>query len=555
MFFRKITSRSNGKEYTYLKLIENYREGDKVKQRVVANLGSIDKLTPEKIRGLIAGLSKICGSTGHPENIKIKKILRYGEVLALHKIWELFGMDKLLANVAGSNQDEKLKNIPLLVELMVINQLVKPQYRQAISDWYKCLYMPSILEKKLTMQNFSSALDVITVAKEELEKSLFEKLSSLMFINTDTDLAFCLLDAGMIEPALSDRINPSFNGEVIPGVSERYQRVNFGLLVSRGGMPIGYHIWGETSEEQKFQSIMDYLKRNFDMDKCIFVGERSRINNHKRGVLAASKYDYIMGSNCLTQRDRELFIREWHTNKHGFQQTSEDIWLKEIRDGNTRYLIYGNPIAAKRTKAILGERLSDIENELKSVQRAVDEGRSHNVKSVFNQELPVFKDSYCRKYFEWHYDDTALEFRFRRRDELLRQDTDLAGAFLIETNNNFLRGQEILKAYTSLAILGDSFNNVNNFALWPSTAHVQDKASAHILICMLAAMMEKTLERLIRQAGLFLDVHQALLLLEEIKVVIYEINGQEFKALTGISNSQDDVLNALGLFKEQRIIT
>ncbi|MCL6635204.1 MAG: hypothetical protein K6T29_05480 [Peptococcaceae bacterium] len=55
MFFRKITSRSNGKEYTYLKLIENYREGDKVKQRVVANLGSLENLTPEKVQGLIAG--------------------------------------------------------------------------------------------------------------------------------------------------------------------------------------------------------------------------------------------------------------------------------------------------------------------------------------------------------------------------------------------------------------------------------------------------------------------------------------------------------------------
>ncbi len=547
LFFRKITSRSNGKEYTYLKLIENYREGDKVKQRVIANLGSIDKLTPEKVSGLIAGLSKICGITGRAENINIKKILHYGEVLALHKMWDLLGVDKLLADVAGSNQDEKLRNIPVLVELMVINQLVKPQYRQAISDWYKCLYMPSIREKKLIMQNFSSALDVIAVGKEELEKSLFKKLNSLMFINTD--LAFCLFVSGMIEPALSDQINTSFNRKAILGEPERYQRVNFGLLVSRGGMPIGHHIWGETSEEQKFQSIMDDLKRNFDMDKCIFVGERSRINNLDGGVLAANNYDYIMGSKYLTQRDRELFIREWHTNMHGFQQVSEDMWFKEIRDGNTRYLLCSNPIAAKRMKAVLGERLSDIEDKLKFVQRAVDEGRSLNGKLVFNQELPVFKDDYCRKYFEWHYDATELEFRFRRRDDLLGQDTDLAGAFLLETNNNFLRGQEILKAYTSLAILGASFSNVNNFAPWPSIVHAQDKISAHILVCMLAAMLEKTMERLMRQAGLSFDVRQALLLLEEIKVVIYEIDGQEFKALTSISNSQDDILNALGCLK------
>lgn len=59
MFFRKIVCRRNGKEYTYLKLIETYREGGKVKQRVIGNLGNLDNLTPEKIESLILGLRKI----------------------------------------------------------------------------------------------------------------------------------------------------------------------------------------------------------------------------------------------------------------------------------------------------------------------------------------------------------------------------------------------------------------------------------------------------------------------------------------------------------------
>ncbi|AEG60858.1 hypothetical protein [Desulforamulus ruminis] len=59
MFFRKITTKKNGKEYVYVKLIENYRMEGKVKQRVIANFGSIDNLSPERINYLIASLRKL----------------------------------------------------------------------------------------------------------------------------------------------------------------------------------------------------------------------------------------------------------------------------------------------------------------------------------------------------------------------------------------------------------------------------------------------------------------------------------------------------------------
>jgi len=59
MFFRKITTKKNGKEYVYVKLIENYRQDGRVKQRVVANFGSMESLSPDRIRYLIASLRKL----------------------------------------------------------------------------------------------------------------------------------------------------------------------------------------------------------------------------------------------------------------------------------------------------------------------------------------------------------------------------------------------------------------------------------------------------------------------------------------------------------------
>jgi len=185
VFFRKITTRSNGKEYTYLKLIENYREGAKVKQRVIANFGSMDKLTTEKVNDLVEGLTKICGITTRSPNIETKKILRYGEVLAIHKIWVLLGMDKLIRDAVGLSQADELADLPLRVELLVMMRMLNSPAQQSFSDWYAGLYMPSLAGKEFKPEHFNRALEVISVCRVELGQSLSARLNSLMYINTD----------------------------------------------------------------------------------------------------------------------------------------------------------------------------------------------------------------------------------------------------------------------------------------------------------------------------------------------------------------------------------
>lgn len=549
MFFRKITSRSNGKEYTYLKLIENYREGDKVKQRVIANLGSLEKLTPDKVNGLITGLSKICGVASPSTKLETKKVLRYGEVLAIHKVWELLGLDAVIETVAAG-RGEGL-HIPLLVELMVINQIIKPQHKQAISDWYQCLYLPALEGKELSPHHFYRALDVVAEVKDELERSIYANLSN--FIPVNTDLAFCRLTTGVLESPPRDDQNLTAYGKYIVGDAEQLQKVDFGLVVSRDGIPLGHKVLREMAEEREFKMVLDYLKDVFGIDKCIFVGDRSITSNPGLEILVARGYDYITGRQLTTVHDRDLLARELIGGGQNFQEVSEDLWFKEIKEGEVRYLLCYNPRAAEHMRTFLQERLNAIETELGAVQKAVA-GKRGLKPGNFNKNAPVFKDSYCRKYFQWHYNESTGDFIYRRNDDLLALDASLAGAFILETSDEFLRAGEVLKAYTSLNRLGESFREIKNFEPWPNPLYAELKISANLLVCVLAAILEKTMERMIRQAGLNLDTRQALLLLEEIKVAVNQLGDQEIKSVTSTSPIQEDIFNAIGLVKEQRTV-
>ena len=57
--YTKVTQ-SGGRRY--LQLVEGYRnEAGKVHHRVIANLGRVDELTPEKLDPLINGLNRVLG--------------------------------------------------------------------------------------------------------------------------------------------------------------------------------------------------------------------------------------------------------------------------------------------------------------------------------------------------------------------------------------------------------------------------------------------------------------------------------------------------------------
>ncbi|MCL6560387.1 MAG: hypothetical protein K6U74_16650, partial [Firmicutes bacterium] len=366
-----------------------------------------------------------------------------------------------------------------------------------------------------------------------------------------SDVVFCRLTSGTFEPAPREEINSSSYGKYILEEPGELKKVDFGLFISRDGMPFGHRMLQEVSEEWEFKEIEDELRKSYGSEKCIFVGDRSVTANPNLEVLVAHGHEYLMGRKILFSQDGDLLNRELAHGKHDFKEIDEDLWFKEVKEGDTRYLLCYNPQAARQKEALLRERLDTIEYELKAIQQAVAENRT---KPAFNKNAAVLKDSYCRKYFEWNYSEGVRRFSYRLRDDLLAQDQNLAGMFLLETNSNALSGKEILDAYTGMARLGDSFREIKNFEAKPNQLYTELKISANIFVCVLAATLERVLERMIHQAGINLDSRLALDLLEEVKVAINQLDDTEVKSVTRIPKTQKEILHAIGVNNLQRTI-
>jgi len=93
--YTKVT-RSGGR--SYLQLVEGYRnEAGKVRHRVVANLGRLDDLTPQKLDPLINGLNRALGRAENTaSDIAHEPAQSFGDVFALHELWKDLGLNRAL---------------------------------------------------------------------------------------------------------------------------------------------------------------------------------------------------------------------------------------------------------------------------------------------------------------------------------------------------------------------------------------------------------------------------------------------------------------------------
>lgn len=136
--YTRITT-SDGR--SYLQLVEGHRDAEgKVRIKVVANLGRLDRLTPGKLAPLINGLNRAVGRLENTADAITHEPARaYGDVFALHALWKDLGFDRALGRAVRSGK-RKL-DVEALVRAMVFNRLCDPTSKLGCLRWLDTVAM------------------------------------------------------------------------------------------------------------------------------------------------------------------------------------------------------------------------------------------------------------------------------------------------------------------------------------------------------------------------------------------------------------------------------
>ena len=130
---KSTTVRAGNKSYRYVTLVESFRDGSRVRDRVVARLGEESELVATgQTRPVVTALSARLGRSGTRE-LSAEGAPAFGGVAAVAAYFSRLSLDELF-DAAGRQRRARLVKDAVLA--MVANQLLLPtSKRRAITDW------------------------------------------------------------------------------------------------------------------------------------------------------------------------------------------------------------------------------------------------------------------------------------------------------------------------------------------------------------------------------------------------------------------------------------
>jgi hypothetical protein len=163
MYIKKSRAYVKGKTYEYLRLVQGVRVGSKIKHRVVSYLGRIDD--PNSAASFLFNKA--------PVKNKTQLARLYGLPMACNQIIEkILDLQSVLLSVFPASIPS---DTYLLIKLMILSRILKPESKLSLTRWYHHLYLPETLPKKIDVHQFYSALDTLILHKEAIERNFLRQ--------------------------------------------------------------------------------------------------------------------------------------------------------------------------------------------------------------------------------------------------------------------------------------------------------------------------------------------------------------------------------------------
>lgn len=543
MFVRIIKKTENGITYKYLKLVENYRDHGRVRQRVIVSLGNIERLSPKKINPLIKGLSKFSDKKlFDPEEFQTKTSRSYGDVLAIKSLWDSLKISDSITNLLKNRKIDT--KVSLLVLVMVINRLIAPGSKLAVSRWYKRIYLPELEIEDFDVHQFYKALNYLQDIKEPLEEALYLKIVDLFSLKLD--IVFYDLTTTFFQGKGPNIARKGHSKDHRPDK----RQILLGLLISKEGIPIAHEVFpGNFSEFNTIKDVIKSLKKRFKIDRCIFVCDKGLVSKGNLKEIKSNNFKYIISIRKRERKGRSLI----DPDLSNYKKTEKNLWAKEVKgkDG-LRYIICHNSDVAKLEAQTRNKIIAKIKEKLDKLSLAIKEKFIQNENEIITCISNIFSNYHRRRYFTWSYDKNKGFVYSLKKDAIAREEAS-DGKYIVQTDVKDLSIAEVVKRYKDLQKIEEAFCDIKDFLQIRPIYHYNEKiVRAHVFVCVLSYLIEKVLENKLSKKKVLLTARRALEELEEVKMVENQISDLTINCVTEIGNIQRRILNVLGINNFQR---
>jgi transposase len=519
MFIKRTRGGSKHKPIYYLQIAESYRDKGKTRHRLLCTLGREEELMAkgslENLMEKLAALSKQYLLVSKSEK-SIKDALIYGPMLVVNHLWKQLQMQPLLE---GLQQQYKIEfSLEQAVKLMISNRLIDPLSKSAAFEWRQKVYGEDW--DQLELQYLFRSLDIIADHQDMLEKSFYEKTRNLF--KSPVSVVFYDLTTIYFESQQADALRKY--GYSKDNKTDCVQVV-IGLVINQDGLPISYHLFpGNTYEGKTVVPLLNKLKKDFLLEKIIFVGDKGIVGSEVMTELSSAGYEYIIAAKI------SKVSAEYHPeilNREKYSRIDEIISAHQLIIEGQRLVLGFSTKRAERDKKqreLLLERLQkrlDKSSKPKSV-----------TKSAYNSYLTMEGES-----------------RMVIDPQKVKENAKWDGFFGFYTNNQSMNNKQIVLTYQMLWQIENSFRVLKStLDLRPIYHWTEKRIQGHIMICFLSLYMLRAIEyKINRQEKLNISTDEIFDHLDKIRAVTINAFKKKVVMRTEIADENNLVLRALGI--------
>jgi hypothetical protein len=547
MFVRKVPVQHGATRYSYLRVVENVRQGGRVRQQTVLNLGNVTHWEEGRLAAVVRALSAFVEGPG-PAGVTLEGV-SYGEVrvlgpyLPLAQLWEELGVDAILRAAVGGRQEVA----PLLAcaRAMVLSHLVAPRSKQAI--WQRVreqVVIPGVDGAALPLHAYYRTLTALAGAKGAIEQALHQRLQHLF--NRELSLVFYDVTSAYFEGTRCPRARRGYSREHRPDLLQ----VEVGLLVDADGLPIGHELFdGNVKDVTTVLGVLAQLRERFQVRRCVFVGDDGLASEANLQALAAADYEYITSLALGHSRVGTRLLGRAPPSAQWPALADTPLQMQRLgEEDGVRYLGTYNPARAAANRVSRQRRLRQCVEALRAWQAPPKlRGRKRAPVETLAAAERFLRGKHVRGLFALALDaEGRLQWALQR--EALQRERRLDGVLVLKTNSATLTHAEVAAGYRTLWRVEDAFRHLKDeIRLRPIRHWTDPRVAGHVFVCVLAYLLGRLYEQALARAGLPLSAQDALARLAPITVATLEAGGQRLRRRARLTPEQQRLLAAVGL--------
>ena len=522
MFVRVKRSVQKSGTYEYLQIVESVRDGKRVRQRVIGNLGRRDRLMED---GTLDGLLKSMGRFSQrlkvvekvrTEGVAAHEARSWGPSLVFERLWQRQRIPEVLAHLAADRRFEF--DLERACFALALQRLCAPGSDLQGSQWIHTVEAHGFDELKL--QHFYRTVGWLSSVKTPLEKALYLQ---------DRDLFSQPLDVVFIDTTSTYVFRPEPTELRRHGYSRDRRgdcpQVVLCVAVNSRGWPVAWDILpGNTADVSAFRQMIDKLRERFRIGRVMVVADRGMLSHKTVSQLEEDEnapFEFILGTKMRVQRE----VSEKVLARAGrYQKVADNLEVKEVVVEGRRYVVCRNPIEARKDAAAREAIVAKLKVALQQSPKSV----------IGNTGFKRF---------------LKLERKAAKLDrEAIRRDARLDGKFVLRTNHPSMTAAEVALAYKSLWRVERTFRETKSTLDVRPIFHQRDDTTiGHIMGCFLALRLEVDLQQRLDDRGTEVSWPDLMRDLTEVRAVELSLDEQRYRLRTELRGSAFAAFQAAGV--------